>query len=143
MLQCLADSIRPNLITLEESMKLLSDLSIPISYGSRGIYKMLTYNSVYSGRNNCNTPSQLSHLLRFFFACFKPTWLALGSPKTNFVFTPKSIFHIFSDLIDRQNRLSHLYFVKFWTSFFLIVLIKIYPKCHKICFIAYHTTPVI
>ena len=30
MLQCLADSIRPDLITLEESMKLLSGLSIPI-----------------------------------------------------------------------------------------------------------------
>ena len=35
--------------------------------------------------------SQRSHLLKFFFACSKPTCLALGSPKTNFVFL--STFH--------------------------------------------------
>ena len=34
--------------------------------------------------------SQRPHLL---FACSKPTFLALGSPKTNFVFTPTSIFN--------------------------------------------------
>ena len=31
-----------------------------------------------------------------------------GFPKTNFVFTPKSILHIFSYLFDRQNQPSHL-----------------------------------
>ena len=38
-----------------------------------------------------------------FFSCFKPTCLVLGSPKTNFVFTPNSISHLFFDFIDHQN----------------------------------------
>ena len=46
--------------------------------------------------------------LGVFFACFKPTCLALGSPKTNFVFTPSSKIHIFSDLFDHQNKPSQL-----------------------------------
>ena len=41
--------------------------------------------------------------LGFFFACSQPTCLVLGRPKTNFVFTPNSIFHIFSDLFDHLN----------------------------------------
>ena len=52
--------------------------------------------------------SQRSQLLRVFSVCSKPTWSALGSPKTNFVFTHKSILHIFCDLFDHQNQPSHL-----------------------------------
>ena len=44
----------------------------------------------------------------FFFACSKPICLALGSHKTNLVFTPNSIYHIFSDLLDHQHQPSHL-----------------------------------
>ena len=43
-----------------------------------------------------------------FIACSKPTSFVLGSPKTNFVFPPNSIFHIFSDLFDHPNQASHL-----------------------------------
>ena len=41
------------------------------------------------------------------------TWLALGSPKTNLVFTPKSILHLFSDLFVHQNQPSQLQYFKF------------------------------
>ena len=43
--------------------------------------------------------SQRSQFLRFF-------WLVLGGTKTNFVFNPNSIFHIFSDLFHHVNRAS-------------------------------------
>ena len=79
--------------------------------------------------------------LGFFLACSKPTYLALISQKTYFVFTPNSIFHKFSDLIDHQNQPSPLYFAKFWLSFFCTVLIQIYQKCCKISFTVYQTTP--
>ena len=45
-----------------------------------------------------------AHTCLGFFLCSKPTCLALGSPKANFVFTPNSKFHIFSDLFDHQNQ---------------------------------------
>ena len=61
--------------------------------------------------------SQRSHLLRIFCACSKPTCWVLWSPKTNFVFTPNSIFHIFSDLCDQwpsTSTLSPLIWYKQW-----------------------------
>ena len=70
------------------------------------------------GRGGGGCYRQRSHLLRFFFAWSKPTCLALGSLKTNFVLTPNSMFHIFSDLFDHQNQPYHPQFVKFWLSFF-------------------------
>ena len=66
--------------------------------------------------------------------------MALGSPKTNFRFTPNSKFHIFSDLFDHENKQSPLKFFQFWPSFFHVVLFKINPRCYKFCFTAYHTT---
>ena len=54
-------------------------------------------------RGEGGSASQCSHLLRFFSPCSKPTCLALGSHKTNFVLTPNSIFHMFSDLVIKIN----------------------------------------
>ena len=42
-------------------------------------------------------PQASTHTSLGFFACSKHTWLALGSPKPNFLFTSKSILHLFSD----------------------------------------------
>ena len=38
--------------------------------------------------------------LDFFVQCAKPICLAIGSPKTSFVFTPNSIYNIYSSLVD-------------------------------------------
>ena len=38
----------------------------------------------------------------------KPTCLALGSPKINFLFTPNLVFHIFSDFFDHPHQPSHV-----------------------------------
>ena len=38
----------------------------------------------------------------------KPIFFALGNPKTNFVFTPNLIFHIFSDFLPSKLSLSTL-----------------------------------
>ena len=45
--------------------------------------------------------------LKVGHTCSQTTCLALGSPKTNLVFTPNSIFHILSDLFDHHNQPSH------------------------------------
>ena len=44
--------------------------------------------------------------------CFKAFCLVLGSPKTYFVFTLNSIFHMFSRVFDPLNLTSQLMFVK-------------------------------
>ena len=49
-----------------------------------------------------------NHTSLRFFACSKPACLALGSPKTHFVFTPNSKFYIFSNLLDHQPNPSQL-----------------------------------
>ena len=73
------------------SLVLVSHDQIPASHWST----LLPYHMVGAGGGEAGTHTSLC-----FFACSKPTWLAVGSPKTNFVFTPYSIFHKFSDLFD-------------------------------------------
>ena len=63
-----------------------------------------------------------------FCAHSKPTCLALGSTKTNFVFSSNYFFDIFCDIFDHKNCPSHLLFVKFWPSLLRIVLIKFNTK---------------
>ena len=48
------------------------------------IFSFLLFLPLYQG----------SHLLRFFFACSKHTCLALGRPKTNFVFTQYFLYFL-------------------------------------------------
>ena len=43
-----------------------------------------------------------------FFQCSKQSFLALGSPKTTFVFTPNSKFHINFTTLDLVDLSSHL-----------------------------------
>ena len=81
--------------------------------------------------------------LGFFSSCSKPICLAQGSPKTDFVFTPNTIFHIVSHLSDHLDQASHLKFVKFVPPFSRVVLLKFNPKPYKICFTAYLTTQII
>ena len=51
-------------------------------------------------------------VLRLFFPCSKPFCVPPGSPKTYFVFSLNSIYHMFSKLFDLVNLASHLIFVK-------------------------------
>ena len=54
----------------------------------------------------------------------QPIYLAQGSPQTDFVFTPSTIFHavfIFSDHLDQAF---HLTFVEFVPPFFRVVLLE-------------------
>ena len=44
-----------------------------------------------------------SHLLELFCQCARPMWIALGSHKTIFVFTPNSIYHLYSYFFDPPN----------------------------------------
>ena len=57
-------------------------------------------------------PQASAHSSLGFFCMLQTTCLVLGSIKINFMFTPKSIFHIFSDLFDHLNRASHFKFIK-------------------------------
>ena len=92
-------------------------------YFVREAFKQKTVESVLIPRGV--GPQASAHTSLGFFACSKPTCLVLGSPKTNFVFTPNSIFHVFSDLFDHLNPASHLLFIKFGSSFFRVVQPKI------------------
>ena len=46
------------------------------------------------------------------FPCSKPICVPPGSPKTYFVFSHNSMYHMFSKLFDSQDLTSHLNFVK-------------------------------
>ena len=74
-----------------------------------------------------------THTSLGFFACSKPTCLAPGSPKTNFVFTPSSTFYIFSELFDHLNNTMGicanlldfiLTCISFWGNFKISVRVK-------------------
>ena len=67
---------------------------------------------------------QYSHLRGFFSSCSKPICLAQGSPKTDFMFTPNTIFHIVSHLCDHLDQAFHLKFVESMLSLFCLVLLK-------------------
>ena len=53
----------------------------------------------------------------FCSPCSIPICLAQGSPKTDFVFTPNTQFHIVSHLSDHLDQASHLKFVEFVPPF--------------------------
>ena len=56
-------------------------------------------------------------VLRFFSSvCSKPICVAKRSPKTYFVFTPNSIYLIFSKLFDPVNLTSHFIFFKIYLT---------------------------
>ena len=84
------------------------------------------------------TPPQV-----FFSSCSKSICWAQGSPKTDFVFTPNTIFHIVSHLCDHLDRASYLKFVEFVVPLFCLVLLKFNPKSYKICFTAYLSSQII
>ena len=79
----------------------------------------------------------------FSSSCSKPICLAQGSPKTDFVFTPNTIFHLVSHLCDHLDQASHLKFVEFVVPLFCLVLLKFNPKSYKIGFTAYLTSQII
>ena len=65
-------------------------------------------------RGGGSAASQRLHLLRFFF-------LLKEAPKTYFVFTPNTIFHIVSNLSDDLDQASHLKFIEFGLPLFRLV----------------------
>ena len=72
--------------------------------------------------------------------CSKPICLTLGRLKTDFVFTPNSIFYIVCHLSDHLDQASHLRFVEFEPPLFCVVFLKINPT---ISFTAYLTTQIV
>ena len=86
--------------------------------------------------------SQRSHLLWFFSPCSKPICLGQRSSKTDFLFTPNSIFHIVSHLSDHLDQASHLKIVELVSSFTCIALLKFCIKPYKICFTPYLITQI-
>ena len=83
-----------------------------------------------------------SHL-KFFSSCSKPNCVAQGSPKTYFVFTPSSIYHIFSKLLDPVDLTSHLIFVNIYMALSLCFYgLNWQKKANKMTkSVSYHTRP--
>ena len=82
------------------------------------------------------------HLLWFFSQGSKPICLGQRSSKTDFLFTPNSIFHIVSHLSDHLDQASHLKIVELVSSFTCIALLKFCLKPYKIRFTPYLTTQI-
>ena len=65
---------------------------------------------------------------RKFFQCSKHICLVPGSPKTNFVFTPNSIYHIYSYWFDPLVLNFHHLFLEFFPPQHLRRFAQIYPN---------------
>ena len=81
--------------------------------------------------------------LGFLPPCSKHICLPYGSPITDFVFNPNSIFHLVSHLSVHLDQASHMKFVEFVPPFSRVVSLKFSPKPYKINFKVYLTTQMI
>ena len=72
--------------------------------------------------------------------------MAQGSPKTFFVFTPNSIYHIFSKVMDPVDITSHPFFVKLYLTgslcFSMASMAKRRPKKLQNLFYTIHDMPI-
>ena len=84
----------------------------------------------------------------YFFPCSKTICVPPGSPKIYLVFTPNSMYHIFSKLFDSQDFWSHLTWPDLTSILSKVVgllvrvfMVKISLNFNKICCMPYSTTP--
>ena len=73
----------------------------------------------------------------------KLIWMALDSPRTNFVFTPNSIYHKYSYLFNNTDPIFQLSFVNVGMSIIVTVLLKFAQNCTEIIFMTYLTNRIL
>ena len=110
----------------------IGELNFNIILFSKGSLKKKNIESLTAVKTPAGWWSQSSG---YFFPCYKTFCVPPGSPKTYFVFTLNSMYHIFSMLFDSQDLISHgshLIFVKSCLLFVCVFMVQINLKFYKI-----------
>ena len=102
-----------------------------------GFWLILVHPTVVSVLLSASVERCFVSRTRDFFLHAQTYLFGSREPQTDFVFTPNTIFHIFSHLCDHLDQASDLEFVEFVLPLFFLFLLKSNPKSYQIYFKAY------